>query len=54
MKKTTYKKKQQWELPNPWHFQQKLRGGRVHADKTKVIARKQKNVGRNREWGRYE
>lgn len=37
--------KKQWELPNPWHFQQKLRGGRVHVDKSKVIPRKQKYKG---------
>lgn len=37
-----YESKQPWELPNPWHFQQKLRGGRIHKKKKGEIPRKQK------------
>jgi hypothetical protein len=42
MAKKTKQTKQSWELANPWHFQQKLRGGRIHTDKSKQIPRKAK------------
>ena len=31
-----------WQLPNPWHFQQKLRGGRIHKKKKGEIPRRAK------------